>query len=530
VLGAAPEDLLDSRFTDLLHPDDIDHFVQVLTTTSPDSDQPLNVRVRRVGADQIHAEGVLRNLVDDPTVGGMVVTIRDITERRILEEQLTHQALHDSLTGLANRRLFADRLAHALERRGERMEPQAVLFVDLDDFKTVNDSLGHGTGDGVLAEIGARIGGLLRAGDTVARVGGDEFAVLLEGATLEQAKDAADRLIEAISMPILLSSVSVQISASIGITLAIPGEVTAEEALRNSDLAMYWAKDSGKATTAVYESRLHTEALERLQLRADLQHALRSDELVLYYQPEIDLGTGEITGVEALIRWQHPTRGLLPPVMFVPMAEETRMITSLDRWVLTTACRTAATLAGEGHGITMSVNISVAYLDHPDLVPTVAEALRANNLKPGRLVLEITESAVLGDFDAVAPKLAELREMGVRIAIDDFGTGYSSLAYLSHLDVDILKIDKSFVDRVTLDPQAAAVTEAIVAIGKSLDLQTIAEGVEDLGQVNWLRSAGCAVGQGFVWSKPVPVDVLREALIDGIRLSAPDPTPATRLS
>jgi diguanylate cyclase (GGDEF)-like protein/PAS domain S-box-containing protein len=522
VLGAAPDELLGTTFTDLLHPDDINHFFAVLTSTSADGEQQLNVRVRRGGDEQIHVEGVIRNLRADPTVGGLVVTVRDVTERRLLEEQLTHQALHDSLTGLANRRLFADRLSHALERRGDRMEPQAVLFVDLDDFKTVNDSLGHGVGDKVLAEIGVRIGGLLRAGDTVARVGGDEFAVLLEGATLDEAKVAADRLIEAIAAPMILASVSVQINASIGITQAIPGEVTAEEALRNADLAMYWAKESGKATTAVYESRLHVEALERLQLRADLQHALRSDELVLHYQPVIDLATGDITGVEALVRWQHPTRGLLPPVSFVPMAEESRLITSLDRWVLVRACRTAAELQDDGCDLTMSVNLSVAYLDHPDLVATVAQALRENNLKPGRLILEITESALLRDFDAVSPRLAALREMGVRIAIDDFGTGYSSLAYLSHLDVDILKIDKSFVDRVILDRQDASVTEAIIVIGRNLELQTIAEGVEDTGQAEWLLAAGCDLGQGFVWSRPIDLAALRTVLRDGL----PEPVAA----
>jgi diguanylate cyclase (GGDEF)-like protein/PAS domain S-box-containing protein len=520
ILGAPPEELLAIRFTDVLHPDDISHLLEVLATTSAAAEQPIKIRVRRAGRDQIHAEGVVRNLLEDPTVGGLVVTVRDVTERRALEEQLTHQALHDSLTGLANRRLFADRLAHALERRADRMEPQAVLFVDLDDFKMVNDSLGHGAGDRVLAEIGSRIGSLLRAGDTVARVGGDEFAVLLEGAGLEAAQHAAERLIEAISRPMLLESVSVQINASIGITQAVPGEVTAEEALRNADLAMYWAKESGKATSAVYESRLHVEALERLQLRADLQHALRSDELVLHYQPEIDLATGEIIGAEALVRWQHPTRGLLAPIAFVPMAEESRLITSLDRWVLMTACRTAAELQDGPADLTMSVNISVAYLNHPDLVPAVAQALRENNLEPARLVLEITESALLADFDAVAPRLTALRAMGVRIAIDDFGTGYSSLAYLSHLDVDILKIDKSFVDRVTIDSQDAAITEAIISIGRSLDLQTIAEGVEDAGQAEWLRAAGCAIGQGYVWSRPVDLDTFRTVLRTGVISSA----------
>jgi diguanylate cyclase (GGDEF)-like protein/PAS domain S-box-containing protein len=516
VLGAAPEELLASKLTDLIHPDDIDHFVQVLTTTSPDGEQQVNVRVRRDGVDQIHAEGEIRNLLSDPTVGGLIVTIRDVTDRRLLEEQLTHQALHDSLTGLANRRLFADRLGHALQRRGDRMEPQTVLFVDLDDFKTVNDSLGHGTGDAVLAAIGSRIGSLLRASDTVARVGGDEFAVLIEGATVLEAQQAADRLIEAISQPIELESVTVQINASIGITQAVPGEVSAEEALRNADLAMYWAKESGKSTTAVYESRLHTEALERLQLRADLQHALRSDELVLHYQPEIDLATGGIVGIEALVRWEHPTRGLLPPVSFVPMAEETRLITSLDRWVLMRACRTAAELQVKHPGLAMSVNLSAAYLDHPDLVPTVAQALRDNDLKPGCLVLEITESAILRDLAAVAPRLAALREMGVRIAIDDFGTGYSSLAYLSQLDVDILKIDKSFIDRVIIDSQDAAITQAIISIGHSLSLQTIAEGVEDAEQAAWVRDAGCAIGQGYVWSRPLTLDALQMVLRDGL--------------
>jgi diguanylate cyclase (GGDEF)-like protein/PAS domain S-box-containing protein len=521
VLGAAPEDLIASRFTDLIHPDDIGHFVRVLTTTSPDGEQAVSVRVRRDGLDQIHAEGEIRNLLDDPTVGGLIVTIRDVTDRRLLEEQLTHQALHDSLTGLANRRLFADRLAHALQRRGDRMEPQTVLFIDLDDFKTVNDSLGHGPGDAVLAAIGSRIGGLLRAGDTVARVGGDEFAVLIESATVAEAQEAADRLNESISQPIDLGEVTVQINASIGITQAIPGEVTAQEALRNADLAMYWAKESGKATSAVYESRLHVEALERLQLRADLQHALRSDELVLHYQPEVDLGTGAIVAVEALVRWQHPTRGLLSPMTFVPLAEETRLITSLDRWVLQTACRTAADLHTRHPDVAMSVNLSAAYLDHPDLVPTVAKALHDNDLAPRCLILEITESAILRDITAVSPRLAALREMGVRIAIDDFGTGYSSLAYLSQLDVDILKIDKSFIDRVTIDPQDAAITEAIISIGHSLALQTVAEGVEDAEQAEWVRASGCAIGQGYIWSRPLALADLEVALRVGLLTATP---------
>jgi diguanylate cyclase (GGDEF)-like protein/PAS domain S-box-containing protein len=524
VLGVAPENLLDGRFTDLLHPDDIEHFLHIVATTPAEGERPLEVRVRRSRDDVIHVEGKVRNLLDDPTVAGLVVTVRDVTERRMLEAQLTHQALHDSLTGLANRRLMADRLAHALERRDARTEPQAVLFVDLDDFKTVNDSLGHGVGDRVLSEIGARIGGLLRAEDTVARVGGDEFAVLLQSATLEEAQLAARRLLDTISVPIDLDGLSIQINASIGITQAVPGEVTADEALRNADLAMYSAKDSGKATEAVYEPRLHAEALERMQLRADLQHALCSDEFVLRYQPEIDLATGHVVGAEALIRWQHPTRGLLPPVQFIPLAEETGLIAAIDEWVLGVACRDAASL----HDVppfSVSVNISAAYLDDDGLVPTVARCLADSGLPAQRLVLEITESALLRDFEAVRPRLAELRRMGVCIAIDDFGTGYSSLAYLSHLAVDILKIDKSFVDRVTLDDQDAAVTRAVISMAHSLDLSTVAEGVEDPDQARWLRDAGCAIGQGYVWSRPVDLGALRSVLLDGLPNGLPRSRP-----
>jgi diguanylate cyclase (GGDEF)-like protein/PAS domain S-box-containing protein len=522
VIGVDPETLLNTRFTGLLHPDDVDHLLQVIAITPPGGEQPLNVRVRRPGRSQIHAEGEIRNLVDDPSVAGYIVTVRDVSERRLLEEQLTHQALHDSLTGLANRRLLADRLEHSLERRGDRMEPQVVLFIDLDDFKTVNDSLGHSVGDEVLAKIGASIRGLLRSGDTAARVGGDEFAVLMEGATIADAEIAAQRLIDAISTPMELAGVTVQITASIGITHAIPGEVTAGDALRNADLAMYWAKDSGKAKAAVYESRLHAAALERMQLRADLQRALADDEFLLHYQPEVDLATGEIVGVEALVRWQHPTRGLIPPLSFIPMAEESGLIASIDAWVIKTACRTAGELQEGDRPLTMSVNVSAAYFDHPDLITTVAAGMRDNGIGPGQLVLEITESVLLRDIDAVIPRLKTLREMGVRIAIDDFGTGYSSLAYLSHLEVDILKIDKSFVDRITLDRQDAAVTKAIISIGQDLDLETVAEGVEDVGQADWLRTMGCTIGQGFVWSRPIDREALRQVLADGV---VPVPAP-----
>jgi diguanylate cyclase (GGDEF)-like protein/PAS domain S-box-containing protein len=530
VLAATPDQLVGTRLADLIHSDDVELFTHLLGAITAGTEAPINLRVRRRDGRDIYVEGQVHNSVGDPTIDGLIVTLRDVTDRRALEQRLNHAALHDSLTGLANRRLFADRLGHALERRGERMEPQAVLFIDLDDFKTVNDSLGHEVGDSVLAEMGHRFDGLLRAGDTVARVGGDQFAVLMEGATLEEAREATERLLDVISAPMLLDGVTVQINASIGITQAVPGEVNAEEALRNADLAMYWAKENGKSTAAVYESRLHAAALDRLQLRADLQRALRRDELVLYYQPEVDLTTGAVIGVEALVRWNHPTRGMLPPAMFVPMAEETGLILPLDRWVIATACRAAAELQAESRGLTMSINLSAQYLDHPDLVDMVASVVSDNALNPQHLVLEITESAILRDLDVSAPRLAALRKTGVRIAIDDFGTGYNSLAYLSQLEIDILKIDKSFIDRVTVDRQDAAITEAIIAMGSKLGLQTIAEGVEYDAQADWLRDAGCNVGQGYVWSRPVDRKTLRRCLTQGFPTHKSVPHSATPAS
>jgi diguanylate cyclase (GGDEF)-like protein/PAS domain S-box-containing protein len=525
VLGHEPGELVGQTLAHLVHTDDVERFVHLVGATEADTQQAFTIRVRRDDDREIYVEGQVRNSLGDPALDGFIVTVRDVTERHLLEEQLSHQALHDSLTGLANRRLFADRIGHALERRDDRLEAHAVLFIDLDDFKTVNDSLGHAVGDSVLAETGNRIGGLLRAGDTVARVGGDEFAVLMEGSSIGEARAATERLLDAIAAPMTLDGVTVQINASIGITPAVPGEVTAEEALRNADLAMYWAKESGKSTAAVYESRLHAAALDRLQVRAQLQRALRRDELVLYYQPEVDLDTGEVVGVEALVRWNHPTRGLLSPASFVPMAEETGLIVPLDRWVLATACRASAEMQRNATTVTMAVNLSAAFLDHPDVVATVAETMRKNRMRPDELILEVTESALLRDLDAVAPRLSALRRMGVRIAIDDFGTGFSSLAYLSHLEVDILKIDKSFVDRVTVDRQDAAVTEAIISMGRSLDLTTIAEGVEYNAQATWLREAGCTIGQGYVWSRPVDRDTLDRYLAEGFptHISAPIP-------
>jgi diguanylate cyclase (GGDEF)-like protein/PAS domain S-box-containing protein len=512
VLGVPADDLVGERVVDVVEKDDVGLLVQLLSGLRAGEQEPVTLRMRHADGRGLVVEGMLANRLADPVVGGFVLTVRDVTERHALEERLSYQAFHDSLTGLANRQLFGDRLAHALQRRPGIAQPLIVLFCDLDDFKNVNDSLGHGAGDQVLEEVGRRILGAVRAGDTAARLGGDEFAILMEATELAEAEQLALRLVQLVAEPIVVEGQTIPVTASVGLAQAVPGEITSEEALRNADVAMYRAKDQGKSTVAAYDSQLHAEALDRLELRADLQRALRHDELVLHYQPTVELETGKITGFEALVRWRHPTRGLLSPFFFVPMAEETGLIVPLGTWVLLEACRTAALLQSDWRKPTMAVNISSQQLDRPDFVELVNRALAESGLPAHRLTLEITESVVLQDLDDVIPRLAELREQGCRVAIDDFGTGYSSLAYLTELPIDVLKVDKSFIDRVASDEQGAQVTEAIITMSHTMNLSTVAEGVEVAEQAAWLRKVHCPIGQGYYWSRPVDLDGVRELL------------------
>ncbi len=480
-----------------------------LLDARPEGDAEVGFRLVRDDGRTVHVEGVFTNLLDDPGVGGLVLTLRDVTARVELEGQLTHQALHDPLTGLSNRRLFGDRLDHALRRRGQR--ELTVVLCDLDDFKDVNDRLGHAAGDQLLTEVATRLRAVAREGDTIARLGGDEFALLLEDTGIEGAREVADRIHDWLSRPVVLEGETLVVSASVGLADVLAEGVTGEELLQHADVAMYLAKDGGKHGTAVYEASLHSAALERLQLRADLQRGLDGGELVLHYQPTITLGPGEdsaptVHGFEALVRWQHPERGLLAPVHFIPLAEDSGLIVPLGTWVLQEACRAAVALQQPGRPhVAMSVNVAVAQLTAPGFVQLVEAALADSGLAPQLLVLEITETAVLAGADVVAPLLAQLRCHGIRIAIDDFGTGYSSLSYLRDLPVDVLKVDKSFVDHVVRDEQGASLAEAIIAMGQSLHLTTVAEGVEGRDQADWLTAAGATYGQGYLWSRPVPL-------------------------
>ncbi len=429
-------------------------------------------------------------------------------------------ALHDLLTGLANRHLFADRVAHALHRRAARPAPLVVLHCDLDGFAAVNQRLGATAGDELLVEVAARIQAALRNGDTAARVGGDEFAVLLEDTDLATAAAVADRLRHELAEPFVVAGRRERIQISIGVAEAVAGAASAEEVLRNADAALVWAKDQGRSTVAVYEPGLHARTRERLALRAELGRAVALGQLVLHYQPAVELATGAITGFEALVRWNHPNRGLLPPAEFVPMAEQSSLILAVGSWILDEACRAGARLQAGGHTPTMSVNIAARQLASENFVEQVTSALAASGLPPDRLVLEITETVVLDDLDSVVRRLSALRSLGVRIAIDDFGTGYNSLSYLSQLPVDMLKVDKSFVDQVCSDEHGSSVAQGIIAMSRTMNLHTVAEGVELPEQASWLRSVRCSQGQGFLWSRAVDLDSARR-LLRGGALPAP---------
>jgi diguanylate cyclase (GGDEF)-like protein len=454
-------------------------------------------------------------------VKGIVLTAHDVTDRRQLQDRLTHQAFHDALTGLPNRVLLVDHVAHALERSKRSGADVTLLFLDLDDFKTINDSLGHSAGDELLVEIGERLRHGLRSADTPSRLGGDEFALLLEDAQgIEGAGRAAERLLEHLARPITLGETDVQIRASIGIAVAQPGQ-TPDELLRNADVAMYWAKRRGGHGYQLFEPQMHEAAITRLELKSDLARAFAADELTLVYQPIVDLQDDETVALEALLRWTHPARGPISPAEFVPLAEETGLINDIGRWVIRQACRDLrhwqVSIPGRAR-LSANVNLSARQVLQPSFREDVLQILVDTGVEPTDLVLEITESTLLEDVEGVSARLAELREIGIRIAIDDFGTGFSSLGYLQRFPVDELKIAKEFVDEV-VDPRRARLVEAIVTLARSLDLRTVAEGIEHEQQGERLRQLGCELGQGYLFSRPVPAGEV-PSLLRGVMSSA----------
>jgi diguanylate cyclase (GGDEF)-like protein/PAS domain S-box-containing protein len=450
------------------------------------------------------AEITITNLIDDPNVGGLVLNTRDIGDQKRLQDELAHQAFHDSLTGLANRALFKDRVHQALLRGRRQRQPLAVLFLDLDRFKAINDSFGHASGDALLVAVSRRLSDSVRAEDTVARLGGDEFAVLVE----QLAGDAevavvAERIRETFRDPIVIDGRELAVAASVGIALSDTGDETADDLLRNADLAMYQAKGAGGGVRR-YHPEMHSGLIERLELESDLRQALAKEQFFLAYQPIVDLRTGRLSGAEALLRWQHPCRGLVSPAEFIPVAESSGMIVAIGEWVLRQACRDArrwAGIPGGGH-LTVSVNVSGRQLQTSELSSAVPQALLEAGLAAERLTLEMTETVMIDGNDETLAVLHELRRLGIRLAVDDFGTGYSSLSRLHRFPIDVIKIDRSFVERLT-DGGGTSLAASIVRIADSLGVTTVAEGIEDQYQAVALRAMGCDGGQGFHFARPM---------------------------
>jgi diguanylate cyclase (GGDEF)-like protein len=446
-----------------------------------------------------------------------------LDKRRELQVELEHQASHDTLTGLANRALFTNRLQAAVTAG----RPVTVLFIDLDDFKAVNDTFGHQEGDVLLAAVAGRIRAALRPGDLPARIGGDEFAILLEGSNDGHSGElVAERLLEVFRQPIDLGAHVATARASIGIATSTGDD--AEMIVRNADVAMYLAKEQGRDRYQAFDVRVHEDVLGRLRVRADLERAIDCGELVLHYQPIVDLPTGRIRGTEALVRWQHPEQGLMPPSAFIDVAESTGLIVRLGRWVLNEALTTTRRWQAElgRPDLSVAVNVSARQFEHPGFAAEVAATLAHADLRPECLTLEITESSIL-DTHATMLMLRDLKQLGVRIAVDDFGTGYSSLSYVGRLPVDVIKIDRSFVAAVSSNSREGALAAAVIRLGEELGLVTVAEGIEDAAQLERLRQLGCNLGQGFYLARPMPMiqatAMLRDEVVPA-HLRSPGPS------
>jgi diguanylate cyclase (GGDEF)-like protein/PAS domain S-box-containing protein len=513
VLGYPPDERIGRQIFDLTHPKDIGFVQNVIRDLllSPDAQRTIELRCRHADGSWRTLEATARNMVDDPAIGGVVVNYRDITERKLLESQLIHDAFHDPLTGLANRALFIDRVSHALRRRGDTTGI-AVLFMDLDDFKTVNDSLGHGAGDQVLVAVSERLIACVRPEDTVSRLGGDEFAVLIEDGPMFTAEEVAARFIAALRTPFEVAGKQAHLSASIGIAMN-GGEVSsADDILRNADVAMYTAKGQGKGRVEAFEASMHTAVVARLELRADLEHALDRGEFRLRFQPVFDLEGGGLHSFETLLRWRHPERGEVLPNDFVPLAEETGLIVPIGRWVLEKACEQArAWIDGGRTELSISVNVSSRQLREPEFVSWVEEALALTGLDPDRLILELTESGIMQDDEGC---LHALRAVGVHLALDDFGTGYSSLSYLARFPIEMLKIDQSFTAQLGTDGEDSALVRSVIHLATAMELTTVAEGIERQDQLDRLRAMGCTYGQGYLLARPM--DAIRAtALVKG---------------
>ncbi len=510
-----------------VHPDDAHHLPSLFDQLIAHPDQIVTTELRtqhRDGSWHV-VEATATNLLDNPAVRGIVVNSRDITEQKRAEAQLIHNAFHDALTGLPNRALFMDRLTQAISRADRNQHGCAVLFLDLDRFKTINDSLGHGVGDLLLVEVGKRLVSCVQPGDTVARFGGDEFAILLEEVVhTEQIVKVANTIGEAFEASFHLPPYDIVSATSIGIAIYNKQGTSAEEVLRDADIAMYVAKRGGH-DYALADSTMHAQLRARLELEADLRRALEQQEFELHYQPKMAMDGHRVMGVEALVRWKHPQRGMISPADFIPLAEETGLIVPLGEWVIRTACAQMCQWLADGLTLLfVAVNISARQFRQPNLVEMVRAILHESGLPPNKLCVEVTESLLMEDAEATVQVLTDLRALGLRaLAIDDFGTGYSSLSYLQRFPVTELKIDRSFVQNLPDDPGSAALAKSIIALAHSLGLHVIAEGVETEGQRRFLEEQGCDRFQGYLASRPLPAQQLT-AFVSAKETQAADAT------
>lgn len=515
VLGWDPGESAGVSLIDLLHPEDRSRWQAVVSRLEADCDDSVTTewRLKHLDGTWRTFQSVATNLLHEPSVGGVVLNSRDVSDQRSLEDQLRHQTFHDPLTGLANRALFAEHLEQAVRRRTRSDGSLHVMFIDLDNFKAVNELHGRAQGDELLRQVAERLQESLRDADAIARIGGDEFAVLLEGGFGSvDPSAAAKRLVEKFSVPFDLGTEAVVMTASIGVASDAIGAETDEELLRHADLAMYAAKAQGKRCFVVYTPELHGSTLEHKRMETELRRAVERDEFVLFYQPIVSLETGSVSGVEALIRWNHPDRGLVFPNDFIPAAESSGWIVSIGEWVLNQACRDLKTWEHiSNEPVRVSVNVSPRQLSDPSFVTMVRGVLEGADLDARRLTLEVTESLYV-DGAGRKEVLSELREIGVKIAIDDFGTGYSSLGSLRDMPVDVLKIDKSFIDHIANTAEAAHLVRMILQLARDFRISTVAEGAEDLCQIQMLRAMGCPFVQGYYFSRPVPVSELEKLL------------------
>jgi diguanylate cyclase (GGDEF)-like protein/PAS domain S-box-containing protein len=517
--GCKVETLLGQSVYNRVHAEDIDGLRELISVLREQPGTTLTRLVRQRQGENTWRdfEVIFINLLQEPAVGGIVATYHDVTERKTYEQELTRLAFRDPLTGLANRAYFKDRLGYALTRADAEERSIAVVFIDLDNFKIVNDSLGHAVGDKVLRVVAERIRSCLRKEDTAARLGGDEFTILVEWISgLEQVISIANRLIDALRDPIRFEDRELFVCGSIGIAISIPKQDNAEELLRKADLAMYDAKNKGKGCFAIFDTRLNAAAMRRFDLETELRLALERNEFQVYYQPIVTLANVKICGVEAQVRWHHPQRGLISSEEFIPVAEESGLILDLGSWVIEEACRQISLwneCCPEEPALVLSLNLVARQFRHAGLVGEISMALEKSGLSPDTLMLEITESCLIHNTEAMISKLQDLKKIGIKLAIDDFGTGYSSLGYLKRLPVDMLKLDRPFIQDINQDPRDKAITNSVLALAAAFGLMVTGGGVETEEQAAQLRLLGCQCGQGFLFSPPLQAEEMEKILV-----------------